>query len=215
MDSDLAHETISSINARKRKAEPEEPQDSTPDVTQSDSMLVDSITAFSNAPRRPPSAPAWLSRVSPAVGNGVWSPTDAPPVSPLTEVPDEAPRCQKRPRIEREQSPRPVKRLSRRQRSSEIPSPTCPPSRFWRRSDIRDMGIVPTRDPGPISGSLYRVKDGPCALECSHHLLPYPLPPINLNSPHIPVPTPLINRQTLRELDLNTILRNPQLRAYS
>lgn len=108
-----------------------------------------------------------------------------------------------------------MKRLPRRQRSSggtpQRPS-SGTPYKFWRRSDIRDMGITPTRDPGPIAGSLYRVKGGPCAPECSHHLLPSPLPPINLNSPHIPVLLPLINIQTLRELDLNAILRNPQLR---
>lgn len=215
MDSDIAHQPIPSVNGRKRKAEAEEVQGSAPDATQADTMLVDSITAsnpFSHAPRQTPSAP-WFSRVSPTVGNGVWPSTETPPISPLTECADEPPRCQKRPRIEREQSPRPVKRLSRRHRSSCSPSPTCPPSQFWRSSDIQDMGIVPTRDPGPISGSLYRVKGGPCAPECNQHLLPSPLPPINLNSPHIPALTPLINRQTLRELDLNIILRNPQLRA--
>lgn len=212
MDSDIAHESISSVNGRKRKAEAEEPQIPSPsDSTPSDTMLVDSMggqNPSSNAPRQPPTAP-WLSRVSPTAGNGVWSSSDGPPISPLTEMPDEPPRCQKRPRIEREESPQPMKpRHPKRQRVTE----SHHNSRFWRKCDIRDMGIVPTRDPGPISGSLYRVKGGPCAPECSHHLLPSPLPPINLNSPHIPVLTPLINRGTLKELDLNAILRNPQLR---
>ncbi|KAI6099327.1 T-complex protein 11-domain-containing protein [Pisolithus croceorrhizus] len=40
---------------------------------------------------------------------------------------------------------------------------------------------------------------------------PYPYP-IDLSSPHIPSLHPLINRQTLKELDLSAILRNPQLR---
>lgn len=219
MDSDLAHESLSQVNGRKRKADGEEPKaPNAADSTPADAMMVDSANTpnpLSNAPRH---TAFWPSRVSPAAGGSVWPSADAPPVSPLTEVPDEAPRCQKRPRIEREQVPpsRPVKRLPKRQRSlGGIPSRT--PSRpmsttSWQHSDIQDMGITPRRDPGPITGSLYRVKGGPCAPDCSHHLLPSPLPPINLNSPHIPALLPLINTQTLRELDLNAILRNPQLR---
>ncbi|KAG2361703.1 T-complex 11 [Suillus spraguei] len=47
------------------------------------------------------------------------------------------------------------------------------------------------------------------AIDCS----PLPVhPPVDLSSPHIPAMHPLINRQTLKELDLDSILRNPQLR---
>lgn len=217
MDSNLAHGSLSSINGRKRKASADEPQDASPPDS-SDPMLVEPVAtpnSFSNAPRQPPPSAPWL---SPPSANTVQWPTNPPPVSPLTEIPDEESPCQKRPRIEREQSSlRPIKRLPRRQRSSggtQLRSPpSCPPSRFWRRSDIRDMGIVPTEDSRRISDSLYHVKGGdPCASECGHHLLPSPLPPINLNSPHIPVLQPIINRRTLQELDLNAILRNPQLR---
>jgi hypothetical protein len=76
-----------------------------------------------------------------------------------------------------------MKRLPRRPRSSgsTLRPPLYPPSRFWRRSDIRDMGIVPTKDPERLSDLLYHVKGGdPCAPECGHHLLPSPLPPINV-----------------------------------
>lgn len=216
MDSDLAHESLPQVNGRKRKADSEESKASNAaDSTPTDAMMVDSTNTpnpFSNAPRH---TAFWPSRVSPAAGGSVWPSADAPPVSPLTEVPEEAPRCQKRPRIEREQGPpsRPMKRLFKRQRSPGGAPPSRPISRTsWEHSDIRDMGITPRRDPGPITGSLYRVKGGPCAPNCNHHLLPSPLPPINLNSPHIPALLPLINTQTLRELDLNAILRNPQLR---
>ncbi|KZP33597.1 Tcp11-domain-containing protein [Athelia psychrophila] len=174
-------------------------------------MLVDSGSGpCSNAPRQHPSAP-WLSPPS-----GLWPSGDSPPVSPLVEMPDQTPRCQKRPRLERdERALRPMKRIPKRQRSpggSPLLTPPCPPSRFWRRSDIRDMGIVPVQDPTPMSESIYHVRGGPCASGCPQHLLPSPLPPINLNSPHIPVLQPTINRRTLQELDLNAILRNPQLR---
>jgi hypothetical protein len=37
--------------------------------------------------------------------------------------------------------------------------------------------------------------------------------PIDPCSPHIPVRNPPINKDTLKELDLEAILRNPQLRA--
>ncbi|KAG1822866.1 T-complex 11 [Suillus subaureus] len=47
------------------------------------------------------------------------------------------------------------------------------------------------------------------AIDCP----PLPVhPPVDLSSPHIPAMHPLINRQTLKELDLDSILRNPQLR---
>jgi hypothetical protein len=39
--------------------------------------------------------------------------------------------------------------------------------------------------------------------------------PIDPCSPHIPVRNPPINKDTLKELDLEAILRNPQLRASS
>jgi hypothetical protein len=38
--------------------------------------------------------------------------------------------------------------------------------------------------------------------------------PIDPCSPHIPVRNPPINKDTLKELDLEAILRNPQLRAF-
>jgi hypothetical protein len=187
MDSNITHESISSVNSRKRKAEGEDAQVSPPpDATTSETIMVDSVVAaapnlFSNAPRQPPSAP-WL---SPPAGNGVWTSTNAPPISPLAEAPDEVQRSQKRPRIERDQlSPPPTKRHPRKPRPTVTfrPSPH-PPSRFWSQSDIRDMGLVPTKDPERISDSLYHVKGSdPCAPECRHHLLPFPLPPIDVGA---------------------------------
>lgn len=172
--------SIVRINGRKRKAEGEDVQDASPaDPAQSEDMLVDSGSGpCSNAPRQHPSAP-WLSPPS-----GLWPSGDSPPVSPLVEMPDQTPRCQKRPRLERdERALRPMKRIPKRQRSpggSPLLTPPCPPSRFWRRSDIRDMGIVPVQDPTPMSESIYHVRGGPCASGCPQHLLPSPLPPINV-----------------------------------
>lgn len=56
----------------------------------------------------------------------------------------------------------------------------------------------------------FKSRDPHCtAIDCP----PLPVhPPVDLSSPHIPAMHPLINRQTLKELDLDSILRNPQLR---
>lgn len=95
-------------------------------------------------------------------------------------------------------------RLSRRpiRRAKVLPRPP-PINRLG--NDIEDIGIVnPKPDPGPASGSLLRntVKNVPV-----FSAIPY-----NPNSPHIPPPYPLVNRHTLKELHLDAILRNPQLR---
>ena len=84
-------------------------------------------------------------------------------------------------------------------------------------SDIEDIGIVVTNsDPGPSSGSLLRER--PCPPPVKKPPATPTTPVVNslqpdYSSPHIPSTTPLINRQTLRELDLDVIIRNPMLRA--
>ncbi|KAJ7644106.1 T-complex protein 11-domain-containing protein [Roridomyces roridus] len=89
--------------------------------------------------------------------------------------------------------------------------PIPPPRRLLRRrspthhrlgNDIEDIGIVSHADPGPSSGSLLRLRDttSPSSI------------PIDPNSAHIPPLLPPINRSTLAELDLEVIIRNPQLR---
>ncbi|KAJ7600511.1 T-complex protein 11-domain-containing protein [Mycena floridula] len=69
-------------------------------------------------------------------------------------------------------------------------------------NDVEDIGIVKSNnDPGPATGSLLRE--------------PVPLfstIPIDPNSLHIPSSHPLVNRHTLKELHLDAIFRNPQLR---
>ncbi|KAF7346279.1 Vacuolar ATP synthase subunit B [Mycena sanguinolenta] len=74
-------------------------------------------------------------------------------------------------------------------------------------NDLEDIGIVSTSDPGPSSGSLLRLRDTVFTKSAIS-----PIPMIDLNSAHIPPAHPPINRNTLKELDLDVIIRNPQLR---
>ncbi|KAF7288584.1 Vacuolar ATP synthase subunit B [Mycena chlorophos] len=68
-------------------------------------------------------------------------------------------------------------------------------------NDLEDIGIVPgpNADPGPASGSLLQLRKAPAI-------------PIDASSSHIASHTPPISRTTLKELDLEAIMRNPQLR---
>ncbi|KAJ7780622.1 T-complex protein 11-domain-containing protein [Mycena maculata] len=110
-------------------------------------------------------------------------------------------RPQKRPRLQKRASP-PARRLAKR------PGRGPPHPRLG--NDLEDIGIVSTSDPGPSSGSLLRLRDtvftksiSPAAISSI---------PIDPNSTHIPPLQPPINRNTLKELDLDVIIRNPQLR---
>ena len=116
-------------------------------------------------------------------------------------------KCPKRPRIDTlHATSRPFHHSS-----GTIYSPLRTPS------DIEDIGIVVTSsDPGPSSGSLLRQRPNLAAVK---KLPATPTTPVvsplqpDYASPYIPSITPLINRQTLRELDLDVIIRNPMLRA--
>ena len=198
------------FNHRKRKADPEEQKDNTTNdpIVISPPLAASSVatSASSNAPRHP-----WL-----ASGNdtSVWSSSSSPPVSsPLSSEVSFTypPKSTKRPRLERiETTLRHPRRLSPTSRKSAVF--TCRPSPLRPGNDIEDIGVVSTADPGPSTGSLLDLRTVPKLPEPG--LSPVPIIPIDTTSPHIPSLQPLINRQTLKELDLDTILRNPQLRAF-
>lgn len=174
---------------RKRKANSDDQNDSSTSHT------------TSNAPRHP-----WL-----ASGND-WSPPQVS--SPLSSDVSFSfpPKPTKRPRLERiETSFRHPRRHSPSSRKSSLLS--CRPSPLRPGNDIEDIGVVSTAHPGPSTGSLLDLRAGPKLPEPGPSSpSPVPLISIDTNSPHIPSFQPLINRQTLKELDLDTILRNPQLR---
>ncbi|KAL4069876.1 T-complex protein 11-domain-containing protein [Scleroderma yunnanense] len=190
---DLGHPLPPVSNCRKRKADAdEEPTSDTPAAT--DDILVEGI------PRQPPSSP-WLSTNT---ARAVWpsdssSPTDSAPSSPLSPDDDPSLRSSKRPRVDTA-PPKTHLRVSDRH-----PSPRSPTRRSRKRPDSREVVPLPTPQPSVLKiDSQLPPSDSP---------IQYPaFPNIDLSSPHIPSLHPLINRQTLKELDLAAILRNPQLR---
>jgi hypothetical protein len=81
-------------------------------------------------------------------------------------------------------------------------SPKTPPSPTRKRT--RSTPRAPRR--------MQRHASAPAAVARS---VSPPCPcPVDLSSPYIPCLQPLINRETLKELDLEQILRNPQLREF-
>ncbi|KAJ3550869.1 hypothetical protein NMY22_g178 [Coprinellus aureogranulatus] len=176
------------LNHRKRKADHDDcsgqPQQA-PAVPQ-DSLVADptpsSPSSSSNAPRQP-----WLATTSNADG-ALWSSAHA---QSRRSTP-------KRPRLEIPVPNRvPGRKISRRS-SPTKPSPTRATT-LRHGSDLEGIGVVPTSEPGPSSGSLLH---GGSTQALDIDVSQIPAPPL----------LPLINRQTLKELDLDAILRNPQLR---
>jgi hypothetical protein len=209
---DLAHDFP--LNHRKRKADPEDHKDNpSSDTVAISPPLVDtsstSNTGPSNAPRHP-----WLPSNN---DSPIWSPSSSQPSSPLSSevIFTYPPKPTKRPRLQRiETSLRHNKRYPPSPRKSAIlfkPFPSRP-SPLRHGNDIEDIGIVSTADPGPSTGSLLHLRPNPKSTDSPSPPVP-PFIPLDIGSTHIPSMQPLINRQTLKELDLDAILRNPQLRA--
>jgi hypothetical protein len=209
MDATHGH-SLPSLNPRKRKPDADETTD-TPPESLSDSILADSPLpcVSSNAPRRPSSA-SWLSQPT---NRDPWraNPTSSGSLSTIAVAHDIPPA--KRPRIENTpSSPRSAFTRPQRRPQITLPSPMLR-SGGGLRDDIIDMGVVPN---GPTDVSKRRTH----MRKISHARIRSRKPsvsstfPIDPSSPHIPCLQPLINRQTLKELDLDAILRNPQLRKF-
>ncbi|KAF7365245.1 Vacuolar ATP synthase subunit B [Mycena venus] len=190
---DIAHECPT--NHRKRKA----PSDDDPSTADHpvDAILADPA-AVTSAPPAPSNAPrqSWLA------AEPIWPTSLAFRPSP-----------QKRPRLQKRDSRRdnnsygpPARRIAKR---SCMRPPRSPPHPRLG-NDLEDIGIVSTSDPGPSSGSLLRLRDTVFTKSISPSAISSI--PIDPNSAHIPPVQPPINRNTLKELDLDVIIRNPQLR---
>jgi len=199
---DIAHDFP--FNHRKRKAQADEQE--VPSSSEQTVIIPPPLATSSIAPRHP-----WLAS---GTDPSIWSTSS--PSSPQVSSPLSAevsfiypPKPPKRPCLEKlvTTSLRHPRRHSRKSAVfSSRPSPLRP------GNDIEDIGVVSTADPGPSTGSLLGLRAGPKLPDPSSQSV-VPFIPIDTNSPHIPSLQPLINRQTLKELDLDTILRNPQLRA--
>ncbi|PSR74802.1 hypothetical protein PHLCEN_2v9516 [Hermanssonia centrifuga] len=206
---DYPHEssTLHSLT-RKRKADSDDCQlSNTPSNNTADSVLLDTA-ATPRMPCKPQNGhhllPSWQQQQLMSTS-----------VSIIPTFCQEGPSRPKRPRIE---IPYAVPAASRRLRRGRIShSPMASPTRrFVRRArlvDIRDTGIVsavePRRVPPLRTGNLPPPSPSPHT-RISHSV---PVTPIEPISPHIPSHQPPINRETLKELDLEAILRNPQLRS--
>ncbi|KAJ6508838.1 T-complex protein 11-domain-containing protein [Mycena sanguinolenta] len=186
---DIAHECPT--NHRKRKAAPDDPQD--PGAAESaDAILPDPVTivvgleGLSNAPRQ-----SWLA------AEPIW------PTSLAFRPPQKRPRLEKRDLGMDSANYGPsARRIGKRPCMRPPRSPPHP----RLGNDLEDIGIVSTSDPGPSSGSLLRLRDTVFTKSAISSI------PIDPNSTHIPPVHPPINRNTLKELDLDVIIRNPQLR---
>lgn len=220
---DLAHESrrpIHNIN-RKRKADqddlvpvpPPQPADA---ATGTDAIRIDpSMTPRcpADAPDGPSSSSWMLARSRQGMATSWSTPASssscpAPGVSFSPKLDREGQPSAKRLRIEIPSTP-PGSPHRTRSRSAR-PSPRYIQR---RRVENRDTGIVSATEPGPSSGSLLRPQRLASVSSKSHSVPVSPIDPCSI-SPHIPPHTPPINRETLKELDLDAILRNPQLRQW-
>ncbi|KAF8917126.1 T-complex protein 11-domain-containing protein [Mucidula mucida] len=181
---------------RKRKADSDDRQDAASPPIAVDAMLVDQAAACCS------SAVIW--NLAPET---LW---DQQPTVPDDSILNHPP--SKRPRHDKHHvSPRPH---SARRPSRRFPTRMCParpPPTDRCGSDVEDIGVIGTAsgsDPGPATGSLLTLR-GPSK---AHTPPTVSFFSFESNSHHIPPILPLINRQSLKELDLDIILRNPQLR---
>ena len=202
---------------RKRKADPADLVDlddhQNTDHTQQHND-DDNIRLDPSATPRIPTDPSEVSAAPAAwLLQGIWQQslalkTSAAPLMPVDR--QEGPSRPKRPRIEIPSSSLPRKfRRSRVLYTTGVP---YSPRRFARHTrpavvaETDTVSAVQTRTSSPT----------PTPKRVSQSL---PVSPIEATPPvhsytHVPPHQPPINRETLKELDLEAILRNPQLRPY-
>ncbi|TCD65491.1 hypothetical protein EIP91_002575 [Steccherinum ochraceum] len=136
-----------------------------------------------------------------------WHPPSIATTHPFLP-PIQGPSRPKRPRIEIPSSPRKVRR-ARTPFTALVPARM---SRHARLGELRDTGVVSATEPRP-SRTTYLSAGHLSPPHRPAHSAPSS-PTIEPVSPHVPSHQPPINRETLKELDLEAILRNPQLREY-
>ncbi|GBE84938.1 predicted protein [Sparassis crispa] len=211
---DLAHDSrpIQSLT-RKRKADSDDqsqdPSNSTPSSSPQDRFAPSATPRCPTKPTDHRASAPWLLVDTDQGMVHAWT----QPVSPFVaqDSAAEKPSKPKRPRIDIPISPLSPRRLRRGR--TPLSHSALSPRRYHPlrrpRVETRDTGIVSATEPGPSRGSLLRVGSFPSLPRPSCSL---PVSPIEPTSPYIPPHQPPINRETLKELDLEAILRNPQLR---
>lgn len=102
-------------------------------------------------------------------------------------------------------------RFTRHMRKSHSSSRPPPVDRLG--NDIEDHGIVSKAAPGPLTGSLLHLRKRPSPIITIEVSTALDLPvPVNVAMARVPSTYPYVSRNTLKELDLDVILRSPQLR---
>ncbi|KAJ3895434.1 T-complex protein 11-domain-containing protein [Lentinula edodes] len=92
-------------------------------------------------------------------------------------------------------------------------SPSRPPPVDRLGNDIEDHGIVSKAAPGPLSGSLLHLRKRPSPIITIEVSAALDLPvSVDVAMARVPSTYPYVSRNTLKELDLDVILRSPQLR---
>lgn len=210
--------------SRKRKAasddsEVNNPSASSPQLSSPDARpgkLVDPCTAaprlsLETSPRSPPRS--WFTPASSAGNTPLPSPSISPPTSAIASSPDtdtDAPPRPKRPRIDTappsaSDSRRPSSRRAQ-DLITALQSQEYKGSWQWATSSSGESRLVAL---SPVSSGHLSADPAPTSFPSSPADVIY----IDPCSPHIPLRAPPINKDTLKELDLDAIMRNPQLRA--
>ncbi|KAM6494227.1 T-complex protein 11 domain containing protein [Amanita muscaria] len=190
---DLAHELP--LNHRKRKATNDE-RSATPETQDTrarvatEGLLVDTSAVANSRPSVMASCLPWLAGTD-AAWPSPTSPSSSSPVSPDSEYDTYPANPTKRPRLSTA-SPRP----------SNSTQESCKVSLARAPDDI----IVDIKADHPIPSSSRNFGSH------TENKIIRGATYIDYSSPHVPSLKPPINRQTLQELELDSIIQNPQLR---
>ncbi|KAH9922792.1 Tcp11-domain-containing protein [Epithele typhae] len=217
---DLAHESRPPIHSlsRKRKADPDDqhpsPAANNDPAAPNDPMLLDvNVQATPRCPAPEPSPPStapWpVARAS--QGTSPTWPSSSSPAAFLPQRNCEGQAATKRLRIDIPCTP-PASPSRGARRPTHRPPPPRHASARHRRGDQTAVSPVDREASLAVANRkpLTRTASLP---SLPSQTRPRPVSPIEQAiSPHVPPHTPPINRDTLKELDLEAILRNPQLR---
>ena len=229
---DIAHQSIPLHSLpRKRKADSDDPCDS-PDIvcsqpspsaiTPNPSKLPAPLSVQTNtASLHWPPEDAHSTTSSPLSPSSSSSPSASSPsaTSPASPLKPDSPSRTKRPRIEEPSSPKSRKKLEPK-RVQDIISALESLKGDWRwitypSGETRLAASWPpelNKDAPSLAELCPISPTSPAGSPSPPSRIVIPIDPC---SPHIPVRNPPINKDTLKELDLEAILRNPQLRASS
>ncbi|KAI0300299.1 T-complex protein 11-domain-containing protein [Russula brevipes] len=227
---DIAHESIPLHSLpRKRKADSDDPCDSSDivcpqppssihDLAPNPSKLPAPLSVQTNsASLRWPPEDAHSANNSPLSPSSSSSPSSAP--SPTSTHKPDSPSRTKRPRIDDATpppSPKSRKKLEPKRLQDIIPTLESLKG-DWRwitypSGETRLAAFWPpelNKDAPTLAELCPMSPTSPAGTPLSPSRIVIPIDPC---SPHIPVRNPPINKDTLKELDLEAILRNPQLR---